>query len=110
MSMRGASSRTLKLDNAKLERKVVALRARLGATRSTMKELQQQPWVVGATAAGEPDRFVQLVVQPRAGFGVLFALDASGQVWERRTVFDQTTKQTTEEWWEAIGMQKGKPS
>jgi hypothetical protein len=102
------TSRTLKLDNATLDRKVIALRARLGATRGLLRELaaRPDPSATIPTNGGDPSRFVSLVVQNRGGFGVLYALDASGQLWERHTVFDQTSKAITEEWWTKCGMNR----
>lgn len=104
------TSRTLKLDNAALEKKVMQLRARLGATRGLLREREQARTFVDfpPPATGDPDRFVQLVVQNRGGFGVLYALDASGQLWERHTVFDSTSKAVVEEWWTACGMDRRK--
>lgn len=51
-------------------------------------------------------RFVALAVQNRGGFGVLCALDASGLIWERHTVYDSATKSISDEWWEPIGMER----
>ena len=54
-------------------------------------------------------RFIQCFVQTRGPYGVLHALDGTGQVWELHTVMDGATKKVTEQFWTPLGMERRKP-
>lgn len=60
--------------------------------------------IASALGARRPETFVQLVAG--GGYNILYALDASGQVWKFRHAYDKETKQTSDERWVPVSMER----